>query len=95
MTTEAKGVPDWAEDLASIPDIAAGACASLSTTLPTFIEQQTWTVGVIHGGNVDWRAKVFGDWLSSPDGVLRHVLLRLAPDARGSIQASAQKFVRR
>jgi hypothetical protein len=95
MTTEAKGVPDWAEDLASIPDIAAGACASLSTMLPTFIEQQTWTVEVVHGGNVDWRAKVFGDWLSSPDGILRHVLLRLAPDARGSIQASAQKFVRR
>lgn len=95
MTTEGKDVPDWAEDLASIPDIAAGACASLSATLPTFMEQQTWTVGIVYGGDVDWRAKVFGDWLSSPHGILRHVLLRLAPDNSGNIQASAQKFVRR
>ena len=78
MTTEAEDLPDWAEDLAAIPDIAAGACAKLSSKLPLFMGQKTWRVGTIHGDDVDWRAKIFGDWLSSPHGALRHVLLRLA-----------------
>lgn len=95
MTTEAKNLPDWIEDLATIPDIAAGACASLSGKLPLFMEQSTWTVGMVYGDDVDWRAKIFGDWLSSPHGMLRHVLVRLAPDAQGEIRASAQKFRRR
>jgi hypothetical protein len=95
MTTEAKSLPDWIEDLASIADIAAGASASLSGKLPLFMEQRTWRVGMVFGDTLDWRAKTFGDWLSSPNGVLRHVLLRLAPDTQGQIRASAQKFVRR
>ncbi|MBN9601107.1 MAG: hypothetical protein J0G28_15725 [Afipia sp.] len=95
ITTETKNLPDWIEDLAAVPDIAAGACARLDNTLPLFMEQNTWTVGMVHGDNMDWRAKMFGDWLSLPHGVLRHVLVRLAPDARGEIRASAQKFMRR
>lgn len=94
VTTEAKGVPWWVEDVAAIPDIAAGACAQLSSTLPLFQARRTWTVGVAAPPDRDWRAAVFADWLSAPHGVLRHVLLRLAPDETGELRASAQKFVR-
>ena len=95
MTTEANGLPAWVEDLAAIPDIAAGACAKLSGVLPEFIGQQRWTVRVSHREELDWRARTFADWLSTPGGVVRHVLLRLAPDCQGAVRASAQKFQRR
>ncbi|OYX35442.1 MAG: hypothetical protein B7Y99_03595 [Caulobacterales bacterium 32-69-10] len=94
MTTEAKNLPAWAEDLAAIPDIAAGACAQLSGALPEFLAQRTWTVSVPHEVDRDWRARIFGDWLTTPHGILRHVLLRLAPDSQGEIRASAQKVQR-
>lgn len=96
ITTEAKNRPLWVEDVAAIPDIAAGACAQLSGVLPLFMGNETWTVPITFGPpSLDWRARTFGDWLSAPQGVLRHVLLRLAPNANGEIQASAQRFVRR
>jgi hypothetical protein len=95
LTTEAENVPAWMEDLAAIPDIAAGACAQLSNVLPLFIGKKRWTVPLSHKDEPEWRARVFGDWLSTPHGALRHVLLRLAPNADGEIQASAQRFVRR
>lgn len=95
ITTGVKNLPDWIEDLAAVPDISAGACANLYTTLPLFMGQRTWTVRLPHSRDLDWRATAFCDWLTSPHGVLRHVLLRLAPDAQGEIRASAQKFVRR
>jgi len=94
-TTEAESLPRWAEDVAAIPDIAAGACAQLSSALPLFMGVQTWTIPMTNGLSLDWRARIFGDWLSAPHGVLRHVLLRLAPNANGEIQASAQRFLRR
>jgi hypothetical protein len=94
-TTEAENMPLWAEDVAAIPDIAAGACAQLSGVLPLFMGDKTWTVPITYGASLDWRARIFGDWLSAPHGVLRHVLLRLAPNANGEIQASAQRFLRR
>lgn len=95
VTTAANKLPNWVEDVAAIPEIAAGACANLYATLPLFIGQQTWTIGMARSCDLDWRAAAFCDWLTSPRGVLRHVLLRLAPDAQGEIRASAQKFVRR
>ncbi len=95
MTTETDNLPEWIEDVASIPDIAAGACASLGSRLPLFMDRQTWTVALPHASVVDWRARIFGECLSSPRGVLRHVLVRLEPDAQGQVRASAQKFVRR
>lgn len=95
LTTEAPNCPRWVEDLAAIPDISAGACAQLSNTLPLFEGSKTWTIRLRSQVEPDWRAKVFGDWLSEPHGVLRHVLLRLAPDETGEVRASAQKFVRR
>jgi hypothetical protein len=94
-TTEAGKLPLWAEDVAAIPDIAAGACAQLSGVLPLFIGDKTWTVPINYGGSLDWRARIFGDWLSATHGELRHVLLRLAPNANGEIRASAQRFLRR
>jgi hypothetical protein len=94
-TTEAENMPLWAEDVAAIPDIAAGACAQLSGVLPLLMGDRTWTVPINHGASLDWRARIFGDWLSAPHGVLRHVLLRLAPNTNGEIQASAQRFLRR
>lgn len=95
MTTLSPRLPAWGEDLAAIPDIAAGACANLSGVLPLFMGRPTWTVGLAHGDTIDWRARTFADWLSAPHGVLRHVLLRLAPDADGQVRASAQRFHRR
>lgn len=95
MTTLSPYLPAWGEDLAAIPDIAAGACAKLSGVLPLFMGRPTWTVGIAHGDALDWRAKIFADWLSAPHGLLRHVLLQLAPDANGQIRASAQRFNRR
>jgi hypothetical protein len=94
LTTGAKNTPNWVEDLAAIPDIAAGACAQLANTLPLFMGQKIWTVPIRFETESDWRAKIFGDWLSTPHGLLRHVLLRLAPDGTGEVRASAQKFVR-
>ena len=95
MTTEADNLPAWAEDLAAVPDIAAGACAQLSGLLPEFVSQAPWMISLSHEVDRDWRARVFGDWLSSSHGILRHVLLRLAPDGQGKIRASAQRFQRR
>lgn len=94
MTTLDERLPHWAEDLAAIPDIAAGACASLSGELPLFLGRQNWVVAVQQHDDLDWRARSFGNWLSAPHGVLRHVLLRLAPDRNGNIRASAQRIVR-
>lgn len=94
-TTEAKNLPLWAEDVTAIPDIAAGACAQLSSVLPLFMGDETWTVPITCRPSLDWRARIFGDWLSAPHGELRHVLLRLAPNTNGEIQASAQRFLRR
>lgn len=95
MTTGGSDAPAWLEDLAAIPDIAAGACAQLSGVLPLFRSQTTWTVPMSINKDVDGRARMFGDWLSASDGVLRHVLVRLAPDDIGEVRASAQRFVRR
>ena len=95
MTTGMSGLPEWAEDVAAIPDIAAGACASLSDRLPLFLNSPRWVVALESGSVIDWRAQTFGDWLSAPHGKLHHVLLRLASDASGRIRASAQRFVRR
>lgn len=94
VTTGVGECPGWVEDLAAIPDIAAGACAQLSSKLPLFEGSRTWTVRS-RLDEPDWRAKRFGDWLSEPHGVLRHVLARLAPDETGQVRASVQKFVRR
>lgn len=95
MTTQHEALPDWGEDFAAIPDIAAGACASLCDVLPLFVQRKPWTLGLSYSDSVDWRAKVFADWLSSSKGELHHVLLRLAPDSSGDIRASAQHFVRK
>lgn len=95
MTTGMPGLPEWAEDLAAIPDIAAGACAALSDKLPLFLDRPRWVVALGSEGQIDWRAQIFGDWLSEPHGRLHHVLLRLAPDTSGQLRASAQRFERR
>ncbi|UDL93337.1 hypothetical protein LGH83_12145 [Lichenihabitans sp. PAMC28606] len=92
MTTGARNLPAWVEDLAAIPDIAAGACAQLIGVLPTFVAQGAWMVSMLHEVDRDWRARIFGEWLSTPRGALRHVLLWLAPDKQGEIRASAQNF---
>lgn len=93
-TTERRELPEWVEDIAAIPDIAAGACACLSGYVPTFLGRPTWVVGTSSQRVPDWRARDFGHWLSSPGGVIRHVLVRLAPNAAGEVQASAQTFLR-
>jgi len=93
MTTEHEELPDWGEDLTSISDIAAGACAKLSGELPIFLNQTSWSTGISIKEEADWRAKIFADWLMRSQKRMRHVLLRLAPDANGNVRASAQQFV--
>ncbi|UYN97271.1 MAG: hypothetical protein KIT25_10190 [Enhydrobacter sp.] len=95
VTTAASGLPEWVEDVAAIPDIAAGASARLCDLLPVFMGRPTWTVPISQFDKVDWRARLFGDWLSARESELRHVLVRLERDSLGMVRASAQQFVRR
>jgi hypothetical protein len=91
-TTESKDVPDWAEDLTAIPDVAAGTYCSLSSELPQFQGTEHW-IRVLPGATQrDRRARVVGDWLSTMSGPLRHVLLRLDVGDNGEVRSSAQAF---
>lgn len=92
-TTESLYAPDWAEDIASIPDIVAGSCCKMSRYLPTFLGRESWTVAISSENIGDQRAFAVGSWLSRGQTALKHVLLRLERDAFGEVRASAQAFV--
>src|ERR1700749_1763439 len=86
-TTETPPVPEWAEDAAAIPDIAAGAYSKLSGTLPTFKGRETWTHVASTRDVKDQRALAVGNWMALSNGPLRSILLRLEHDEQGYVKA--------
>lgn len=93
-TTHSARLPEWAEDLTAIADIAAGAYAKLAKALPAFVGRPSWTVEMSSDSVADPRARLVGDWLAHGTGELRHVLMRLERDSEGQVRASAQSFLR-
>jgi len=92
-TTESPFAPSSAEDVASIPDLIAGACCKLSSFLPTYRTTETWKTTVSLNPTVDRRASVIGNWMAATAGApLRKVLLRLEMGGDGLPHASAQAF---
>ena len=94
-TTELDKSPYWAEDVAAISDIAAGAYCKMSRHLPTFMGRETWKLGISSSNIKDHRALAVGNWLATNQNALRHVLLRLEHDSSGEVRASAQSFLGR
>lgn len=94
-TTESSIAPHWSEDLAAVPDLAAGAYCQMSEKLPSSFGLKTWTVGLSSKSIEDRRSLAVGDWLSTSGKALKHVLLRLERDSDGSVRASAQSFMDR
>ncbi|HEV2717268.1 MAG TPA: hypothetical protein VGU64_18520 [Terriglobales bacterium] len=91
-TTELPAIPYWAEDVAALADLAAGAYCQLSSHLPAFLGMKTWQVAVPSSDIESQRARAIGDWLALGNNALKHVLLRLELDDRGEARASAQAF---
>ena len=94
-TTESPLAPLWSEDLASVADLVAGSYCKMSEHLPSFLGQQKWTVSMGSHAIEDRRARAIGNWLAQIKGPLRHVLLRLEQSIDGSVNSSAQAFVKR
>jgi hypothetical protein len=85
--------PYWAEDVAAVADLAAGAYCQMSSHLPAFLGKRTWRVGLASSNVADQRARAIGNWLAAGQTALKHVLLRLEQDSEGNVRASAQAFV--
>ncbi len=92
-TTESPLSPKWAEDIAAIPDLVAGACCRLTSLLPAYVGTEVWTKTVSTTGMEDKRALVVGDWMATRKGSLHHILIRLEADKNDFVRASAQSFV--
>ena len=95
-TTQLSAAPYWSEDLASVPDLAAGAYCQLSNDLPAFfgeVGEKKWEVRMSSSDVESLRARAIGDWLAKRRGALRHVLLRLELDANANVRTSAQAFL--
>jgi hypothetical protein len=90
-TTESPQAPQWAEDVASVADLLAGAYCSMSAALPAYFTERSWLVS-ISSQNLDRRAQAIGNWLASPKS-LRNILLRLEVDQHGEVRATAQAFL--
>lgn len=94
-TTELPTAPTWAEDLATVPDLVAGAYCQMSDHLPSFFGKTSWVARMNSESVGDDRARLVGNWLSSHRrGLLRHVLLRMELDIDGEVRTSAQGFLR-
>lgn len=93
-TTELDGVPYWAEDVAALADVAAGAYCKLASILPAFLGREIWRTAVSSRSVDDRRAGTFANWLATSEMRLKHALLRLEPNDKGDVRASAQAFAR-
>jgi hypothetical protein len=91
-TTASPNVPESAEDVASIPDLIAGASCQLSGILPGYCGTEVWRRVVSPGEVKDRRALTVGNWMATTRGRLRQVLLRLELGDDGSVHSSAQFF---
>lgn len=91
-TTESPHLPLWGEDLASIPDLVAGALCNLSHILPAYYGRERWIRVIPSSSAEDRRARAICNWMATTRGHLRHVLLRLELDDKGILRSSAQFF---
>ena len=66
----------------------------MSSYLPSFFGEKTWTVRVTSDNIEDKRSRAIGNWLASPEKNLKHVLLRLERDSLGAVRSSAQSFIK-
>jgi len=92
-TTEAHDLPVWAEDLAAVPDLVAGAYCQLSPHLPTILGKETWRILASADNVNDRRVVAVANWLAGGKQAMKHVLLRLEQDDRGEVRSSAQAFL--
>ncbi len=92
-TTEMEDAPFWAEDLAAVPDIVAGAYCKMAHFLPSVLGRENWVAGVSSDSVLDWRARLVGNWLALGSVGMKHVLLRLERMEDGSVASSAQAFM--
>lgn len=88
-TTEESGIPNWVEDLASIPDLVAACYCVLSPLLPYRFSDALPRI-VVHAPVADERAAIIGNWLPGPHSGLHPVLARLELDDGGKVRATAQ-----
>jgi hypothetical protein len=93
-TTGMDNSPYWSEDLAAVPDLVAGAYCKMAFHLPSILDRRNWVIGMSPSSISDWRARLVGNWLAQSGEELKHVLLRLERMEDGTIQSSAQAFIR-
>ena len=90
-TTGSPNAPPWAEDLAAVPDLMAGATCVLSSVLPRFFGRKEELTRIVNsGGTDDTRARFILDWLDVQQRPLRSTLLRLERDRSGDVRSSYQ-----
>jgi len=92
-TTMSPHAPWWSEDLAAIPDLAAGAYCATSSFHPAFFGTTFGHAFRSYRDVTNTRAREIGNWLATRSGKLRSVLLRLEMDAHDKVRASAQTFI--
>ncbi len=90
-TTEMQHAPPWAEDFTAIPDLIAGAFATMAADLPAFFRTTQWSATLNPEKIQDRRAKAIAEWLRHPKNPMKHNLLRLECDGE-TVRASAQQF---
>lgn len=88
-TTEASELPNWVEDMASIPDLVAACYCVLSPLLPYRFSDVLPRI-VVRAPVPDERAAIIGNWLPGPHSGLHPVLTRLELDQTGTVRATAQ-----
>ena len=64
----------------------------MGDSLPDFLGTRNW-ITLLRKSVSESRALIFGNWLASQPPKLRHLLIRLCPDANGEIRASAQAII--
>ncbi len=90
-TTETSNIPSWSEDVAAIPDLAAGAYCQLAAFLPTSFGRLPSEV-VVNAEMENQRAAIIGNWLADASKTLKHILLRAEVERGGEVRVTAQVF---
>jgi len=92
-TTGSSNSPEWAEELAALPDIIAGALCASNKYLPACFDRKKRHIAVLDSRELQHRnAGRVLDWLAlhGAGASLRNVLLRLEVNDAGSIRSSYQ-----
>jgi hypothetical protein len=91
-TTDSEFAPEWAEDVAAIPDLFAGTYCKLSRILPTRFGSECSFRTVSPQDGVDRRAHFIANWMCLASSRLRSILLRLDIDDDGNPRTTFQFF---